>query len=137
MAYFYVSKTLTETQRKYSQIHKEGLSIIFALQKFHIYLFARKFILVTDAKPLLSLFNPQKATPVLAANRLSRWALILSQYDYSIEYRISHIEYRKTFKHCKLIQTQTFSADYRQDLMIILTRKNVLKTSTLFALLKW
>ena len=84
---FYVSKTLTETQRKYSQIHKEALSIIFALQKFHIYLFARKFILVTDAKPLLSLFNPQKATPVLAANRLSRWALILSQYDYSIEYR--------------------------------------------------
>ena len=44
---------------------------------------------MTDHKPLLSLFNPSKLTPVLAANRLARWALILHQYDYSIEYRRS------------------------------------------------
>ena len=33
------------------------------------------------------MFGPSKGTPVLAANRLARWALLLSQYDYSIEYR--------------------------------------------------
>ena len=33
------------------------------------------------------MFHPQKGTPTLAANRLARWALTLSQYDYSIEYR--------------------------------------------------
>ena len=69
------SKTLTETQRNYSQIQKE------ALNKFHQFLYGRKFILVTDHKPLLALFRPSKA---LAANRLARWALMLSQYDYSI-----------------------------------------------------
>ena len=42
---------------------------------------------MTDHKPLLSLFGPNKATPVLAANRLARWALLLNQYSYSIEYR--------------------------------------------------
>jgi len=63
------------------------LAIIFALKKFHQFLYGRHFILVTDHKPLLALFNPGKATPALAANRLARWALLLSQYDYSIEYR--------------------------------------------------
>lgn len=82
-----VSKTLTTTQRKYSQIQKEALAIIFALQKFHQFLYGRHFILVTDHKPLLALFGPNKGTPALAANRLARWALMLSQYDYSIEYR--------------------------------------------------
>ena len=84
-----VSKTLSQTQRKYSQIHKEALAIIFALTKFHHFLYGRKFIVVADHKPLISLFSPNKATPALAANRLARWALTLSQYDYLIEYRQS------------------------------------------------
>ena len=82
-----VSKTLTDTQRKYSQIQKEALVIILALHKFHQFLYGRKFILVTDHKPLASLFGPTKATPGLAANRLASCALVLNQYDYSIEYR--------------------------------------------------
>ena len=81
------SKTLTDTQRNYSQIQKEALAIVFALNKFHHFLYGRKFILVTDHKPLQTLFGPTKATPSLAANRLARWALMLSQYEYTIEYR--------------------------------------------------
>ena len=84
---FNVSKTLTATQRRYSQIQREALAIIYGLQKFHNYLYGRKFILVTGHKPLISLFNPKKGTPAMAANRLARWALTLSQYEYSIEYR--------------------------------------------------
>ncbi|XP_033115749.1 uncharacterized protein K02A2.6-like, partial [Anneissia japonica] len=83
----YASKTLNDSQRKYAQIQKEALSIIFALKKFHQFLYGRKFILVTDHKPLISLFAPDTPTPTLAANRLARWALILNQYDYTIEYR--------------------------------------------------
>nr|KAG5688839.1 hypothetical protein BaRGS_004516 [Batillaria attramentaria] len=47
----------------------------------------RGFILVTDHKPLTALFGPKKGTPLLAANRLARWALWLNQFDYTIEYR--------------------------------------------------
>lgn len=82
-----VSKTLTSTQRRYSQIQKEALAIIFGLSKFHQFLYGRRFILVTDHKPLIALFGPTKPIPALAANRLARWALTLSQYDYAIEYR--------------------------------------------------
>ena len=81
------SKTLTDTQRRYSQIQKEALAVIFGLKKFHHFLYGRRFILVTDHKPLVALFGPTNAIPAMAANRLARWALTLSQYDYSVEYR--------------------------------------------------
>nr|CAB3223623.1 uncharacterized protein K02A2.6-like [Phallusia mammillata] len=81
------SKTLTDSQRNYSQIQKKALAIVYALKKFYQYLFGRKFILMTDHKPLLSLFGPNKATPALAANRLARWALFLNQFSYDIVYR--------------------------------------------------
>ena len=84
-----VSKTLTSTQRKYNQIQKEALAIVFALKKFHHFLYGRKFVFVTDHKPLLALFGPTKETPALAANRLTRWALMLNQYEYTVEYRKS------------------------------------------------
>lgn len=82
-----VSKTLSDTQKRYGQIQKEALSIIFGLKKFHQFLYGRRFALVTDHKPLLALFGPKKGVPTLAANRLSRWALLLSQYEYTVEYR--------------------------------------------------
>ena len=84
-----VSTTLTPSQRRYSQIQKEALAVVFGLQKFHQFLYGRKFIMVTDYKPLLALFSPSSGTPAMAANRLARWAFMLSQYDYSIEYRKS------------------------------------------------
>ena len=81
------SKTLSPTQRRYSQIQREALSVIFGLKKFHHFLYGRKFILVTDHKPLVFMFSPTKETPTMAANRLARWALTLSQYEYTVEYR--------------------------------------------------
>jgi transposase InsO family protein len=81
------SKTLTKTQRGYSQIQKEALAIMFALEKYHQFLYGRKFILVTDHKPLVAIFGKKRGVPLLAANRLARWALTLSQYDYTVEFR--------------------------------------------------
>ena len=82
-----VSKTLSASQKNYSQIHKEALAIIFGLTKFYHFLYGRRFFLVTDHKPLTALFGSKKGTPLLAANRLARWALWLGQFDYEIEYR--------------------------------------------------
>ena len=84
-----MSETLSQTQRKYSQIHKEAFAVIFALTKFHHFLYGRKFIVITDHKPLISLSSQSKATRALAANHFARWARTLSQYDYLIEYRQS------------------------------------------------
>ncbi|CAF5013326.1 unnamed protein product, partial [Rotaria socialis] len=83
----HASKKLNNTERNYSQIEKEALSIIFGIKKFHQYLAGRTFELVTDNKPLLSIFNPTKGIPVTTANRLQRWAIYLMGYNYSIRYK--------------------------------------------------
>ena len=72
-------KILSPTQRRYSQIQREVLAVIFGVQKFHHLLYGRKFIFVTDHKPTVAMFNPTKGTPTIAANRLARWALTLNQ----------------------------------------------------------
>jgi hypothetical protein len=83
----FASKSLTPAEKGYSQIQREGLGIIYGVKKFHYYLYGRKFILITDHKPLLQIFSPSKEVPAMQANRLQRWSQFLSAYTYDIEYR--------------------------------------------------
>ena len=83
----FASRTLTQAEKNYPQIEKEALSIVYGVKKFHQYLYARKFSLITDHKPLVSILNPTKAIPPLSAARMQRWALLLSAYNYTISYR--------------------------------------------------
>ena len=48
----YASKSLSDVEKRYSQTEKEGLSIVWACERFHVYLCAIEFELYTDHKPL-------------------------------------------------------------------------------------
>lgn len=78
---------LSRTEMNYPQIEKEALSLVYGIQKFHQYLYGRSFVLVTDHHPLLSILGPKKGIPPLAAAWMQQWALLLSAYNYSIEFR--------------------------------------------------
>ena len=78
---------MSEAEQQYTQIGKEALGLIFGVQRFHQYLYGRKFVLVTNHKPLLSIFGPKNAIPPLAAAHLQRWAVLLSAYSYDVEFR--------------------------------------------------
>ena len=82
----YASRTLSQAETGYAQIEREALAIFFAVQKFHQYLYGREFVLVTDHRPLCTIFGHDQAIPSLAAARMQRWALILSAYQYTIQY---------------------------------------------------
>ena len=85
----YVSRSLSPAEKNYSQTEKEGLAIVFGVTKFYMYLFGRKFTLHTDHKPLLKIFSPQGATPVLATSCFQRWAILLSSYCSDIKNKSS------------------------------------------------
>ena len=85
----YTSRSFNSSEKNYSQIEKEGLAIIFGVTKYYMYLFGPKFKLRINHKPLLKIFTPDSATPVLAAARLQRWSLLLSLYQYEIEFKPS------------------------------------------------
>ena len=80
----FASRSLSSSERNYSQIDKEALALVYGVKKFQAYLYGRKFTLVTDHKPLTSIFGPRKGVP---AARLQRWSLLLSAYNYDIEFR--------------------------------------------------
>ena len=86
----FASRTLLPSERNYAQIEREALSLIFGISKFHSYLFGRKFVLVTDHKPLITILGEKKGIPPITAARLQRWAIKLSAYTYEIEFRRTH-----------------------------------------------
>ena len=77
----YASRKLLDREVNYATIEKECLAIVWAVQKFRVYLYGKEFILQTDQKPLSYLFTMRNSN-----GRLMRWALALQCYSFSIEY---------------------------------------------------
>ena len=82
----HASRSLLHAERNYSQIEKESLAIIYAIKKFHRFIHGRIFTLLTDHKPLLTIFGSKKGIPTHTANRLQRWSTILLNYNFKMEY---------------------------------------------------
>ena len=57
----YASRALTETEKRYSQIEKEMLSIVFGLTRLHTYTCGRKVTIYNDHKPLTAVLKKPTA----------------------------------------------------------------------------
>ncbi|XP_061506861.1 uncharacterized protein K02A2.6-like [Anopheles gambiae] len=79
----YASKSLTSTEQRYAQTEKEALALVWAVERFQIYLFGIRFELETDHKPLEAIFSPT-SSPCL---RIERWVLRLQAFSYDVIYR--------------------------------------------------
>lgn len=77
----YASRTLNETEQRYSTIERELLAIVWATKHFRPYLFGTKFLLYTDHRPLVWLKNLKEPN-----SKLTRWALKLEEYNFDIQY---------------------------------------------------
>jgi hypothetical protein len=58
----YVSGSLSEVERKYSQTEREALAIVWAMKRLQIYLCGGKFTLYTDCKPIELIRKPAVQT---------------------------------------------------------------------------
>ena len=80
----FASRSLSPAEQRYAQIEKECLSIVFAFEHFHQYLYGRKEVTVqTDHQPLESIFRkPLGAAPA----HLQRMLLYLQSYNLEVKY---------------------------------------------------
>jgi len=78
----YASRTLNKCETNYSTTEKELLAIVWGCKSFRPYLFGRKFLIVSDHRPLKWLFNHTDPS-----SKLQRWRLQLEEYEYEIIYR--------------------------------------------------
>ena len=102
----FAHRVLSPSERNYSQLDKESLAIVFACKKFDKFLYGRKFTVVSDHRPLVRIFGEKSALPSVAAARLSRYAVFLSRYNFSVRYRKGK-EHQNADTMSRLIQTST------------------------------
>lgn len=82
-AVYCASKSLAVHERKYCQTEKECYAIVWAMEKFYMYLYGKRFTLITDCKPLQYLFNRVRSKP---SARIERWILRLQAFDFDVQY---------------------------------------------------
>lgn len=79
----FCSRSMTETEKRYSQIEKEMLTICFSLNKFHHYVYGRKITIKSDHKPLVTICEKDISK---VTTRLQRMKLKIMKYNFKVEY---------------------------------------------------
>ena len=79
----YSSRGLRDYEKRYAQIEKETLSIVFGVERFHEYLYGHRFIVINDHKPLKSIFN---RSIISCPPRIQKFFLHLQKYDFELQY---------------------------------------------------
>ncbi len=71
----YASRALTDVEKRYAQTEREALAIVWGVEHFHLY--GKEFTLVTDHKPLETIYGNKNAK---SSARVERWVLRLQPY---------------------------------------------------------
>ena len=75
----FASRSLNPSERNYSNLEREALSVIFGVTKFRRYLLGMPFTIHNDQQPLRKLLAHNANVPLNCSARVQRWALKLSQ----------------------------------------------------------
>ncbi|CAC5404852.1 unnamed protein product [Mytilus coruscus] len=78
----YASRSLSDTERRYSKTEKEALALVWACERFHVYIYGSQFELLTDHKPLECIYS----TKSKVCARIERWVLRMQPYTYTVRY---------------------------------------------------
>lgn len=80
----FASRSLTDSEKHYSQIEKEFLSILFSCRKFSFFTYGRTITVVNDHKPLLGIMK--KEIHKIPSSKLQKIRLKLLNFDIRLQY---------------------------------------------------
>jgi hypothetical protein len=75
----FLSKKLSIDDKNYTTTEREGLEMVYALQKFRHYLLGSHFKMYTDHSTLRYLVNN-----TILGGRICRWLLLFQEYDFEV-----------------------------------------------------
>jgi hypothetical protein len=75
----FASRKLSESEKNYNTMEREGLAMVYWLQKFGNYLLGKHFNMFTDHSTLKYLVKK----PVLGG-RICRWLLLFQEFDFEV-----------------------------------------------------
>ena len=100
----FMSKALTDTQSRYSNIEHEILGVVTGVEHFHQYLFGKHFTLYMDHKPIKNLVLKLL---IDTSPRVQRLMLHLSQYNMDVQYKAGkHSEDESLNLHVTSIESE-------------------------------
>jgi hypothetical protein len=76
---YFASIKLYESKQNYNTIEREGLAMVYALQKFIHYLLGQHFKMFTDHSSLKYLVEK-----TMLGGRICKWLLLCQEYDFEI-----------------------------------------------------
>ena len=124
----YLSRRLTDSESKYSNIKREALAIVWSMKRARHYLLGKKFLLRSDHKPLAYIFSPRRELPKVTSARLLRWAIQLSAFDYDIQYEkgesIPHADALSRLEFTS--ESPSSSVNSREEAIVHWTETNIL-----------
>lgn len=84
----YASKSLSEVEKTYPTIEKEALGIVWAIERFKMYLMGITFELETDHRPLETLFSTNSRPTA----RIERWLLRIQAFKFKVVLKYNYIK---------------------------------------------
>ncbi|PIO71460.1 hypothetical protein TELCIR_06644 [Teladorsagia circumcincta] len=78
---FFASKSLSKAERRYHMTDLEALAVVFAVRRFHMFIYGLPAVVMTDHQPLTALFKRSNVSA-----RVLRWSLELQRYKLDTQY---------------------------------------------------
>ena len=88
-------KNLTSVEQRSSQTEREALTIVWACERFSLYVYVGKFLLETDHKPLQYIYAPRSKPSA----RVERWVLRLQAFNFDVIYRPGRMNIADSLSH--------------------------------------
>ena len=86
----YASRALTTTERKWAQIEKEALAVLFGVQRFDQYTYGLRIVVEKDHKPLETILRKPLSS---ASKRLQDIMMNLNRDDIEFKFRRRETSY--------------------------------------------